>query len=54
MVRTGFATGSVLWSTRAAARTCSRLFGYRELFHALVVIAVAVQYTVVAAFVIPS
>jgi hemolysin III len=30
------------------------VFGYHELFHALVVAAVAVQYTVVAAFVIPT
>lgn len=30
------------------------VFGYHELFHALVVCAVAVQYTVVAAFVIPT
>jgi len=30
------------------------VFGYHELFHALVVVAVAVQYTVVAAFVIPT
>ena len=30
------------------------VFGYHELFHALVVAAVAVQYTVVAAFVLPT
>jgi hemolysin III len=30
------------------------VFGYHELFHALVVCAVALQYTVVAAFVIPT
>jgi hemolysin III len=30
------------------------VFGYHELFHALVVCAVAIQYTVVAAFVIPT
>lgn len=30
------------------------VFGYHELFHALVVAAVAVQYTVVAGFVIPT
>ena len=30
------------------------VFGYHELFHMLVVAAVAVQYTVVAAFVIPT
>jgi hemolysin III len=30
------------------------MFGYHELFHALVVAAVAVQYTVVAAFVLPT
>ena len=30
------------------------VFGYHELFHALVVAAVAVQYTVVAAFVVPT
>jgi hemolysin III len=30
------------------------VFGYHELFHVLVVAAVAVQYTVVAAFVIPT
>jgi len=30
------------------------VFGYHELFHLLVVAAVAVQYTVVAAFVIPT
>jgi len=30
------------------------VFGYHELFHALVVCAVAVQYTVIAAFVIPT
>jgi hemolysin III len=30
------------------------VFGYHEIFHALVVVAVAVQYTVVGAFVIPT
>ena len=30
------------------------VFGYHELFHVLVVAAVAVQYAVVAAFVIPT
>ena len=30
------------------------VFGYHELFHALVVAAVAIQYTVIAAFVIPT
>jgi hemolysin III len=30
------------------------VFGYHEVFHALVVCAVAVQYIVVAAFVIPT
>jgi predicted membrane channel-forming protein YqfA (hemolysin III family) len=30
------------------------VFGYHELFHALVIAAVALQYTVVAAFVLPS
>jgi len=30
------------------------VFGYHELFHALVIAAVALQYTVVAGFVIPT
>jgi hemolysin III len=30
------------------------VFGYHELFHALVVAAVALQYTVVAIFIIPT
>ena len=30
------------------------VFGFHELFHALVILAVALQYTVVATFILPT
>ena len=51
----GCSTRSGRWCTPSSARTRRRrVFGYHEVFHALVILAAALQYAVIAFYVIPA
>ena len=49
-----YTVGAVVYALRSARTRCPAVFGYHEVFHLLVIVAAALQYAVIAFWVLPA